>query len=239
MGGREKNERMVRDTEGGLQCKKRAMERERSSETEKESRIPAYRWPRRDEVCTWCRLTCLFSWRTRPRCRKVSGQRAKSLEIRSLFLSLPLSPPSRPGPPSPPLSSAPSPLPPPPSPPLTPTFLIRLCLPLARWREEILEMRDSFIKGEKRCQRGRHHRVGRFDHTNYRDSSTRPARLYPCLSFPFLSFFLSSFLDVPGSLSRARMTSRERSAREKYVPSDRATHFVLNCVYTNLNVLHR
>lgn len=171
-------------------------------------------------MCTWCRLTCLFSWRTRPRCRKVSGQREQRasrsapssvLSGSSFFFAIASS------------SST------------TSTFLIRLCLPLARWREEILEMRDSFIKGEKRCQRGRHHRVGRFDHTNYRDSSDAiRSSLYLCLSF-----FLSSFL-VPDSLSRVRMTpSRERSAREKYVPSDRATHFVLDCIYTNHDVVYR
>jgi len=151
------------------------MEGERSTQMEKESRTPSYRWPRRDEVCTWCRLTCLFSWRTRPRCRKVSGQRAKSLEIRSLPVPSGFSFSST-------IASSSS---------STPTFLIRLCLPLARWREEILEMRDSFIKGEKRCQRGRHHRVGRFDHTNYRDSSDATR------SSLSVSLFLSFFLPRP------------------------------------------
>lgn len=134
-------------------------------------------------MCTWCRLTCLFSWRTRPRCRKVSGQREQRASRSALSLvpsgSSFSPPPSPSSSPSTTITAA------------TPTFLIRLCLPLARWREEILEMRDSFIKGEKRCQRGRHHRVGRFDHTNYRDSSdaTRSS-LSASLSFPFLSFFL-------------------------------------------------
>jgi len=128
-------------------------------------------------VCTWCRLTCLFSWRTRPRCRKVSGQRAKSLEIRSLPVPSGFSFSST-------IASSSSSA-------ATPTFLIRLCLPLARWREEILEMRDSFIKGEKRCQRGRHHRVGRFDHTNYRDSSDATR------SSLSVSLFLSFFLPRP------------------------------------------
>lgn len=154
------------------------MEGEREREIEQESRIPAYRWPRRDEVCTWCRLTCLFSWRTRPRCRKVSGQRAKSLEIRSLSLV-----PSGSSFSSTIASSSSTTI---------PTFLIRLCLPLARWREEILEMRDSFIKGEKRCQRGRHHRVGRFDHTNYRDSSDATRSSLSVSLFPFSLFLPSS-----------------------------------------------
>lgn len=203
-------------TKGGLRCKKqRAMEGEKSTEIEKESRIPAYRWPRRDEVCTWCRLTCLFSWRTRPRCRKVSGQREQRASRSALSpvpsgssFSTAIASSS---------STATT------TTTTTLTFLIRLCLPLARWREEILEMRDSFIKGEKRCQRGRHHRVGRFDHTNYRDSSdaTRSSLSVSLSLSPFLSFFLPS--PIPGSLSRVRMTSsRERSAREKYMPSDRA-----------------
>lgn len=60
--------------------RQRDRQRERGGGKEREESTPSYRWPRRDEVCTWCRLTCLFSWRTRPRCRKVSGHRAKSLE---------------------------------------------------------------------------------------------------------------------------------------------------------------
>lgn len=58
-------------------------------------------------------------------------------------------------------------------------------------------MRDSFIKGEKRCQRGRHHRVGRFDHTNYRDFSDA-TRSSLSASLFLLSSFLSSFLLRPG-----------------------------------------
>lgn len=106
---------------------------------------------------------------------------------------------------------------------VTPTVpLIRLCLPLVRWREEILEMRDSFIKGEKRCQRARDTTesvalITRIIVT----PRTRPARLYPSV-FLLVSFFLSWV-----SLSRLHMTpSRERSTRGKYARSDRATHFV-------------
>jgi len=155
---------------------------------EYERRTSSYRWPRRDEVCTWCRLTCLFSWRTRPRCRKVPGQRERRAS-RDPFplLSCPLRPASYPSIllrsslPSARIlfsgarRSAPPPSPHSPSPPRTfhsSVPLICLCLLHARWRDEILEMRDSFIKGEKRCQRARDTTaVGRFDHTNYRDSS--------------------------------------------------------------------
>lgn len=114
---------------------------------------------------------------------------------------------------------------------VTPTIpLIRLCLPLARWHEEILEMRDSFIKGEKRCQRARDTTesvalITRIIVT----PRTRPARLYPsvCLSL-LLSFFLSRV-----SLSYDTL-SWTISARGKYARSDRATHFVLDCILHKL-----
>lgn len=95
-------------------------------EMENERRTSSYRWPRRDEVCTWCRLTCLFSWRTRPRCRKVPGQPEQRASRETAPPPLPL----------PRVSSSPfpilgaDPLPPPvrPPPPSRTFPLIRLCL---------------------------------------------------------------------------------------------------------------
>jgi hypothetical protein len=96
-------------------------------------------------------------------------------------------------------------------------------------------MRDSFIKGEKRCQRARDTTaVGRFDHTNYRDSSDatrapshRPAALaafFPRPLLPSLSL-LPRLGSALSSASGPDVAYRRNSGKGPHV--GRVVHFVL------------
>lgn len=123
-------------------------------------------------------------------------------------------------------------MPPPPPPPPSPgrSSHPSLSTTRARWRDEILEMRDSFIKGEKRCQRARETPPTRSVALITRiivTPRTRTARVFLLLPLPHLplpppsrrllsarssaalapslpgSFFLSFFLLLRGSRARS------------------------------------
>lgn len=76
----------------------------------------------------------------------------------------------------------------------------------------------------RRCQRERHHRVGRFDHTNYRDSSDAIRSSLSLLRSWFLS--VSRFELVQEFVRHPLMNDQQG---ESMCISTRASHPMLNC----------